>query len=298
MTEIPEHLLKRSRERRSAIGKGGDGGSDDAPTTTEASSDAPATTSGGGSATPAETGPSGPPTRAAAPQPEAPKPPKPDPIYVSAAKSRRKVPWWAMATLGLMPVWGFMYVRAVTEAPEVVEGPLGVGAEVYGSCASCHGANGGGGVGRQFSGGEVLDTFPVIQDQLRFTYWGTQGYNLAGVSVYGDPDRPGGAHEAGSFGVMPQQGSEAGGDLADEEILGVICHERYSLGGADPDDEEWAEEFELWCSEESPIFELVESGEFTLVSDEPVTVENADGDEVTVEPVGPEPIEGSAGSGS
>ena len=49
------------------------------------------------------------------------------PSYVTAAKQRRKVPWWAMATLGLMPVWGLMYVRALTETPEVVEGPLGEG---------------------------------------------------------------------------------------------------------------------------------------------------------------------------
>ena len=54
-------------------------------------------------------------------QPSAVTPPKPDPAYVVAAKQRRKVPWWAMATLGLMPVWGFMYVRALTAAPE---GPM------------------------------------------------------------------------------------------------------------------------------------------------------------------------------
>ena len=37
-------------------------------------------------------------------------------------------------------------------------------------------------------------------------YFGTESYNLADVTIYGDPDREGGAHTAGSFGVMPAVG--------------------------------------------------------------------------------------------
>ncbi|MGB3734708.1 MAG: hypothetical protein WA964_07115, partial [Ilumatobacter sp.] len=244
----------------------------------------PATTAK--AAAPAAAAPSGPPARTAAAAPEAPKPPKPDPAYVTAAKQRRKVPWWAMATLGLMPVWGFMYVRSVTEAPEVVEGPLGIGAEEYGTCAACHGANGGGGVGYQFSGGEVLATFPNIEDQLRYVYWGTQGYNLDAVEIYGNPEREGGPHMTNGLGVMPQQGSAAGGGLTDYEILGVVCHERYSLGGADPEDEMWAEEFAQFCSGESAVFEALESGEYTLTSEDPGQFVNAEGEEFTTMAVG------------
>ena len=40
-----------------------------------------------------------------------------------------------MATLSLMPIWGFIYVRALTDGPTVVEGPLGEGVEVYSNCA-------------------------------------------------------------------------------------------------------------------------------------------------------------------
>ncbi len=294
MTEIPEHLLKRSRERRAAIGKGGDGGDGDAASSSEsASTSAPATTAPAAAAAPASTGPA---PRAAAPAPEAPKPPKPDPAYVKAAKQRRKVPWWAMATLGLMPVWGLMYVRALTEPPEVIEGPLGIGAEEYGSCAACHGAAGGGGVGYPFSGEEVLKTFPNIEDQLRYVYWGTGEYNLAGVQVYGNPDREGGPHVAGALGVMPQQGSEAGGGLTDYEILGVVCHERYNLGGADPTSDEWSEEYEQFCSEESPVFEALESGEYTLNSEEPGTFVGTEGEEFETMVVGP-PAEGSPAEG-
>lgn len=200
-----------------------------------------------------------------------------------------------MATLGLMPVWGFMYVRAVTEPPVVVEGPLGVGAEQYGACASCHGGAGEGGVGYQFSGGEVLATFPNIEDQLRYVYWGTGEYNLAAVEVYGDPDREGGPHLTNGLGVMPQQGALAGGGLTDYEILGVVCHERYALGGADPSDEMWAEEFELFCSVESPVFEALESGEYSLSSEEPGEFISPTGQAVTIDVVGvPKP--GTAGA--
>ncbi len=294
MTEIPEHLLKRSRERRAAIGQGGDeaGG---AAASAETSS-APATTAK--TATPAAAAPSGPPTRTAAAAPEAPKPPKPDPAYVTAAKQRRKVPWWAMATLGLMPVWGFMYVRSLTEAPVVVEGPLGIGAEQYGACASCHGASGGGGLGYPFSGGEVQLTFPNIEDQLRYVYWGTGEYNLAGVDIYGDPAREGGPHLTGGRGVMPQQGSLAGGGLTDYEVLGVVCHERYALGGADPEDEMWAEEFEEFCSAESAVFLALESGEYSLSSEDPGEFVNAEGVAFTTEVVGaPKPGTAAAPAG-
>jgi mono/diheme cytochrome c family protein len=281
VTEIPEHLLKRSRERRAAIGKG----DDDAPAAAgdaPAASNAPATTAPAApAATPAA---SGPPARTPAPTPAAPPPPKPDPVYVQAAKTRRKIPFWAMATLSLMPVWAFMYVRAVTEPPEVVEGPLGIGTEIYSNCASCHGAAGGGGVGYPFSGGEVLKTFPHIEDQIRYVTYGTEGYNAAGVEIYGNPDREGGAHVTGNRGVMPA----FGGQLTQYEIVAVVCHERYDLAGADPTSEEYADEYETWCSPESPVFAELEAGTYDYTSPE---VPDLGGAEIM--PVGPEAIPGS-----
>ncbi|MGB0114010.1 MAG: hypothetical protein WBP59_12370 [Ilumatobacteraceae bacterium] len=280
MTEIPEHLLKRSRERRSAIGQGGD---DAAPAADAPAASTPATTTPAAAPAPAATGPA---ARTKAPAAAAPPPPKPDPVYVQAAKQRKKIPFWAMATLSLMPVWAFMYVRSVTESPEEASGPLGVGAETYGNCASCHGGAGDGGQGYPFSGGEVLLTFPHIEDQIRYVYYGTEGYNAAGVEIYGNPDRPGGPHVTGSRGVMPQFGSQ----LTQDEIIGVVCHERYTLGGADPTSEEYAEEFETWCSEDAPVYDAVEHGEYDLTSPEGETF-----GEVAIAPVGPEAVEGSAG---
>ncbi len=257
MTEIPEHLLKRSRERRAAVTGSGDDGagesSDQAPTAS-----VPATTS----ATPAVAAASGPPERAAAPAATAPKPPKPDIPVVAAYKSRKKIPFWAMTAMALLPVWAFMYTRAVTTQAEEATGPLAEGAVVYGNCASCHGAGGQGvaGLGYQFSEGEVLKTYPSIEDQIRFVYWGTAEYALADVQIPGDPDREGGAHVTGAQGVMPAQGSEAGGALDDLEVLAVVCHERYTLGGAS-DMPEYDGEFEQWCAEESPLYSALEGGE-------------------------------------
>lgn len=272
MTEIPEHLLKRSRERRAAMG------GDDASGGSEPAAAVPATTSSApAAAAPAATGPV---ERAAAPTPAAPEPPKPDIPVVAAYKRRKKVPFWAMTALALLPVWAFMYARAVTSQPVEAAGPLAAGEVIYGNCASCHGNDGQGVSGYAFSGGEIIKTFPNIEDQIRFVYWGTDEYALAGVDVPGDPNREGGAHETGALGKMPAQGAEAGGALTDYELLGVVCHERYVLGGADHD-----EEFEHWCSEESALFEALEHGESIL------TIEEFDD---TIIPIG-SPVPGTSG---
>lgn len=254
MTEIPEHLLKRSKERRAALGgDAGDGAGSDSPAAPAAAAVAKVE-----SAAPAAA------PKAAAPA--APPPPKPDPAYIAAAKSRKKIPFWAMATLSLLPIWGFMYLQGVKPEAKVVSGPLGDGAEVYNSaaCASCHGAAGGGGVGRQLSKGEVRLTFPHIEDQLNFVYDGTNGFRGAGLTEYGNPDRPGGVRGTGSFGVMPSQGAKSGGGLTESEILAVVCHERFTIDGVAPTDPAVVEEFELWCSEESPIAAGLEDGSITF----------------------------------
>lgn len=236
VTEIPEHLLKRSKDRQQS----GATPSTDAVATTSAAVPAPVEKAVVQAAPPA----------------------LPDPSYVAAAKSRKKIPFWAMATLSLLPLWAFMYVAALKPQEKVVEGPLAVGAAVYGSCAGCHGAAGQGGAGRALHQGEVMKTFPKIEDMLNFVYTGSQAYVTAGLKVYGNADREGGAHAPLSYNgnPMPMQGEKLGGALTEAEILGVVCHERYSIGGTDPKDEKWAAEYEMWCSPESEIFLALEKG--------------------------------------
>jgi mono/diheme cytochrome c family protein len=283
VTEIPEHLLKRSKDRRAALGLGGDEGGEASTAVAPTASAAPAATAA--AAPPAPTGPAG--RKGAAPATPAP-PPKPDSPVVAASKKRAKIPYWAMGALSLLPIWGFMYIRALTDAPEEASGPLAIGEEVYGSCASCHGADGGGGVGYQFSEGEVLKTFPHIEDQLRFVSYGTAEYQAAGVEIYGNPEREGGVHPTGGFGVMPAQS----GELTEYEILGVVCHERYTLSGADPASEEYLEEYENWCSEESPVFIALEAGG-TLAGLADLGITGVDGEPLEFLPIGEVPIPGS-----
>ena len=199
-----------------------------------------------------------------------------------------------MAALSLMPIWAFMYVRSLTTPEETVEGPMGVGAEVYGNCSSCHGGSGEGGTGRPLADGEVNLTFPHIEDQLRFVYFGTEGYNLAGVTVYGDPEREGGAHETASLGLMPAQGANAGGDLTDAEILAVVCHERYGLNGPDPNDAGVVEEYELWCAEESPMFAALSAG--TALADLDTAGISGPAGPAEIIDIGDAPVEGSPAS--
>ena len=198
-----------------------------------------------------------------------------------------------MAALSLLPIWVFMYVRSLTAPPEEAAGPLGDrrrGVRRLPVAATAPAARAASAA--RSPSGEVLVTFPHIEDQLRFVYFGTAEYNLAGVAIYGNPDREGGPHVTGSFGPMPAQGQSAGGELTDAEILAVVCHERYTLGGAELDSDEYAEEFENWCSEEAPTFVALEEGA-TLdeLADEGLT-ERRRARRSRSSPIGDAPVEG------
>ncbi|MEO7398406.1 MAG: c-type cytochrome [Ilumatobacteraceae bacterium] len=251
MTEIPEHLLKRSKERRAALGGGEPGAA--AVVTPAVEPGSPATASPDSPAVAAR-----PPTPARA-VPAAPPPPKPDPAYVIAAKNRKTIPFWAMATLSLLPLWGFMYVQGVKPPAERVGGPLGDGAGVFASCATCHGATGGGGVGRPFLAGQSVKTFPHIEDQLNLVYVGSKAFADANLGPYGDPSV---GHAPGSYNgsYMPAQGT----GLSEAQILAVVCHERYRLGGVATADPAFAEEFTKWCAEDSEIYAGLEDGSLTF----------------------------------
>ncbi|MGB8861791.1 MAG: c-type cytochrome [Ilumatobacteraceae bacterium] len=238
MTEIPEHLLKRSQARK-AGGDAAAAAAQSATTPAVAASSAPAV-----AAPKAEVVPAGPP------------PAKPDIPVVAAYKARKKIPMWAMATLSILPLWAFMYVIALRPEPVKASGPLGTGAGVYGkNCVGCHQAGGAGVAGGAyaFTDGSAMKTFPHIEDQLRWVVLGTQAYTAAGITIAGDPNREGGAHVAGSNGLMPARG---GGQFTDAEILGVVCDERYALGGAPQD----TEEFALWCAPDSLVYAALETG--------------------------------------
>ena len=222
MTEIPEHLLARSKQRRQAIGQD-EGGA--AP----AEGDAPSTAVEQASAAPPATaaGPAGvaSPTPAKAPAPTSPAPAPPPRPEVAAAMGRRKIPWWAVPAVAGLPVWAAVY--AFTLEPPTSEGLLETeGAELFSSagCAGCHGATGGGGVGPAFEGGAILETFSNFQDHVDWVTLGSQGWQAERGPTYGDPQKP-----VGGVGVMPA----FGGTLTEEQILLVVRYEREVLGGGE-----------------------------------------------------------------
>lgn len=215
MTEIPEHLLKRSRERRAALGLGGgdagaSSGDEAVPAATPASS-TPATTAASPAPAPA------------APVEVKPEPPKPVPAYVQAAQQRRRIPLWAMPVLAAVPLWGYVFFRTL-DPPPVENDPLVLGEAVYSSCAGCHGGSGQGVSAPALADGAVLKTWPDYRDHMMWVKLGSQDWPAA---TYGANNA------ATNAGIMP--GHPA---LDDQELAQVVLYERQVLSDESPDDEE------------------------------------------------------------
>ncbi len=141
--------------------------------------------------------------------------------------ARPKIPMWALPVLAMLPIWAIVYAGVLFVPEEGITDPVllegeGIFAQ---SCASCHGNEGGGGIGRTLNAGEVVLTFPDPADHIAFV---TGGSPAAGTS-YGNPERPGGQHIARdtSGGAMPAFGDS----LSEEELLAVVRYEREILGG-------------------------------------------------------------------
>ena len=208
MTEIPEHLLKRSKERRAAIG--GEAPSEDAPAAGDATETAAAAT------------PAVPAAAAAAPAETTPEPPKPVRPEVAAAMSRRKIPFWAMPVLAGLPLWAYVYQATLEPPPAAEAGPLAAGQEIYSGCASCHGAGGGGGVGPALD--TVLEVWPDYRDHMMWIKLGDAGWPAATYGANGTPVGVG----------MPGHPS-----LTDAELAEVVLYERVAFGKLDVTSEEY-----------------------------------------------------------
>lgn len=233
MVEVPEHLLQRSRARREALGlatgggpPAGGGGDAGAPPAAGAIAAAPSESA----PVPATVGASAPavaPAPSAPALPEAPAPARPagPPPYISPATGKTKVPVWMLPVLAILPVWGFLYFGTFGDRTEEQLPPAVLGAQVYRSagCSGCHGAAGEGNEGiaaPALAGGEVALTFPDEADHIAWIESGSIGGN----QVYGDPNRPGGAHVS-EGNLMPG----FAGSLTPEEIEAVVLYEREEM---------------------------------------------------------------------
>lgn len=206
MTEIPEHLLERSRARRAALGLGGD----------DAGAAAPAKAADGGRA-PASASPAK--AAAAAPVAAAKKPEVVQSPEVRAANARKKIPWWAAPVLLFLPLWSFLYVQTLDKPKAKAAGALAEGQLIYAKCAGCHGAGGAGaGAIPGFTNGQLLAVFPQAAGQVEWVIKGSDGFKAVGT--YGATNRP-------VAGGMPAWAST----LTAKELLSVIYYERVQFGG-------------------------------------------------------------------
>jgi mono/diheme cytochrome c family protein len=215
MTEVPEHLLRRARERRAALA-GGEGAAPPAP---PAAADTVAAGAAQPSALPAS-------TEAAAAVPAVPEPAAPSATYIRGEAARRsRVPFWATPVLLVLPFWAILYAGAFgdREDKKVVD-PLVLGAELFRAkgCSGCHGAQGEGSVGPALAGESVEQTFPDEADHIAWVKSGSIG-TAAAPKPYGSPDRPGGQRM--SLGGMPS----FSGSLSDAEVAAVVKYEREKL---------------------------------------------------------------------
>ena len=226
MTEVPEYLLERSRERRLELT--GEAGSA-AGSPTEGAAPATAAAPAVGAATaPAPTQSSLPAVPPAKPPPP-PPPPKP---WVQAALGRNKIPYWVMPVLLFLPIWVFMYIGTLEDPTRAATGIVADGAEVYAAqCAVCHVASGAGsGTGPRLNDGEVLLTFPDDAQNLglaQHVAWVAIATDGTGEgNLYGSAER---GRVAGWFANMPGHYDE----LTGTEILAVVLYERITHGESD-----------------------------------------------------------------
>lgn len=210
------------------MGGGGDGG-DAAP-----AASAPAA-SGGDSPVPATTA-----AAASAPAVIDTTPAVPDPVapWVEAATTRKKIPFWAIPVLAMLPIWAAIYALTLDTPTPTELGPFESGAEVYGTnCAACHGATGGG-VGSNPAltgptGATVVFESPA--DQIAWVALGSAGTKAAGFETYGD-----GAVTKPIGGGMPAWGDS----LTADELMDAVLHERSTLNDEEFDIEKWKDGFE------------------------------------------------------
>jgi len=215
VTEVPEYLLERSRQRRAALGLPGG----EAPAAGGGAA-APSAPAGGGAAVATAEAPAAAPQAAAAATATA-VVAEPEPEVAVEAGPRSGIPWWMMPVLLILPFWAMVYMGAFAE-PAAEGGPR-TGPQIYTSagCGSCHGPSGGGGVGPKLSGGDTKLTFPDPEDMVK---WIAEGSASSRGQPYGDPNRPGGQRPPASGG-MPAFATQ----LTPEEIITVTEYIREQL---------------------------------------------------------------------
>ena len=183
MTEIPDTC---SSARVSAVPRSVSAATRRAapsPPTGDAGGAAPATASAAAAA-----------PAVAAPAPIAPGVPDPEPSApppnVQAALRRKRVPLWALPVLGLLPLWGYVYAGTLEPPTGEASGAARASARrSTARCASCHGADGGGGVGPALDGRRARRS-PTPATSCSGCSLGSTGWQAEVGDTYGDTSKP------------------------------------------------------------------------------------------------------------
>jgi len=245
MTEIPEHLLKRSKERKAALS--GETPAEATPEPTTAVEPAAA------QAAPAV-------AKAAAPVPDVVTESEPVPVapYVEQYEARKKMPYWIVPVLLTLPVWAIMYFGTLERVPQGLTGLLGEGEEIYvaSGCSGCHGGEGGGGIGPSLADGEVHVSFTSIEDQMA---WILRGSAITGTGTeYTSADS---ARPRAVAGQMPGYGLGTTNQLDVEQLLAVTLFERTQF---EPGDDAAERDFQL--AEQVNL--MIETGDLEVLLEE------------------------------
>lgn len=192
---------------------------------------------------------------------------------MKASNERARIPVWAMPIVAALPLWGLVY--AGTLNPPVQEREAyAEGRELYEEhCASCHGAEGGGGTGYAFSGGAVVQTFPNRYEQILHIARGSAAITN---QAYGNPGSAD-ARVAGERGIMPAFGPDGTTELSLLELELITLHERHEFGGeayGDPENGEADEAYIDHLEEliEEGVEEEIDLAELQRLADEAQTV--------------------------
>ncbi len=189
--------------------------------------------------------------------PAAAPPPKPDSAVVVAYKRRKRIPFWAMLALALLPLWAFMYARAVTTQAEAADGPLAVGnRDLRRVPAATAGAARAASAARSPTA-RCCMTFPHIEDQLRFVYYGSRATRRRASTTTAIPI----ARAARtSCGRSTERRCPPRAATSPTPRSSASCATSATTSAGVSPAATWPTEFEEWCSEESEIFADLEAG--------------------------------------
>ena len=224
MTEIPEHLLRRSRERREALGLAtGDEGAATPPPHTRRRGDAlHRGRAGCGRHAGARSRTGSPGCRRAAPEAAA--------ALRRGGVATQAIPYWAIPVVALLPLWAFIYQWSLTPVTKAISGPLADGQELY--TANCSPAT-----SRRVPATRPVasasssamarscQTFPDMADQIAFVKSGSEPSSASPTAT------PTGRVASTSARPACRRGARSS---PTEEIDDVVCYERVVLSGQDP----------------------------------------------------------------